>query len=179
MEQSRQDPGSPAQAATEQAFLALKSRRDRVIKLAFLAVTVVLVTMVYFKQRGGLDLPGWGDDLSAALSKAAAEKRPVLAFFVSSPPDHISRELTKNTIPKNAGVIEKGRFVKVVVKVGSVAKSEPARRFGITSLPTMLVIGPDGVEKNRREGFIGEMEFRSGFLEGGVVIGPASSTKSK
>jgi hypothetical protein len=43
----------------------------------------------------------------------------------------------------------------------------------------MLVIGPDGVEKNRREGFIGEVDFRTGFLEGGEVIGPASSTRPR
>ncbi len=180
MEQSRQDPDAPEQAAAEQALSLLKkSRRDRGIKLAFLVVTVVLVVLVYVKQRSGLNLPGWGDDLSAALAQAAAENRPVLAFFVSSPPDQVSRELTKNTLPKNAEAIRKGRFIKVVVKVGSVAKSEPARRLGVTFLPTMLVIGADGLEKNRREGFIGEVEFRNGFLDGGEVIRPARSTQPR
>jgi hypothetical protein len=172
MELPRQDTGSPPQGG---GVPVAKYRRDRRIRLAFLALTVVLVTLIYFRQRAGLSLPGWGNDLSAALTQAAAENRPVLAFFVSSPPSHTSRELTKTTIPKNDEAIEKGRFIKVMVKVKNLAHSEWAVRYKIASLPTMLVIGSDGVEKNRREGFIGELEFRKGFLDCTEVIGPAKT----
>jgi hypothetical protein len=169
MESPRQEAGGPVQAPG-----ARPARKwgDRKIKLAFLALTIVVVGMIVLWQRN-TPLPGWGENLNAALAQAKVENRPVLAFFVSSPLDDISRMLTKNTIPKNKKAIQQGRFIKVVVRVSNLAKSEPAQRFKITSLPTMLVIGPDGVETNRREGNIGELEFRTGFLEGGEVVRPS------
>lgn len=157
----------------------VKPRPERVIKLAFVVVTLAVVAMLYGLQRRGLSLPGWGNDLPAALAQAAREGRPVLAFFVSSPPGYTSRELTKNTIPKNAQAIEHGRFITVVVKVSNLSRSEPANRYGITKLPTMLVIGPDGAEKNRREGFIGELEFRTGFLDCSQLLGPAATSRPR
>ena len=178
MESPRQNSGSPAvpTGGRAQAPDSRPARRwgDRKIKLAFLALMTVVVVLIYLRQRTTLDLPGWGDNLNTALTQAKAESRPVLVFFVSSPPDYTSRELTKNTIPKNDKAIQQGRFIKVVVwiRASDLTKSEVARRFKITSLPTMLVIGPDGVEKNRRVGNIGEVEFRTGFLEGGEVVGP-------
>ena len=170
MESPRQETGSAAQAPGARLT---RKWGDRKIKLAFLALTTVVVGVIVLWQRNTLGLPGWGENLNAALAQAKAENRPVLAFFVSSPLDDISRMLTKNTIPKNDKAIQKGRFIKVVVRVSNLAKSEPAQRFKITTLPTMLVIGPDGVETNRREGNIGELEFRTGFLEGGEVVRPS------
>ncbi len=151
-----------------------KALRDRIVKLAFLVLTLGAVAVLVWYQRRGLGLSGWGLDFAAAQVQAAQEQRPVLALFVRSPPDYTSRELAKHTISKNAQAIEAGRFVPVMVNVRDLAKSQPAQRYGVSRLPTMLVIGPDGVEKNRREGFVGELEFRKGFLDCSRVVGPAA-----
>lgn len=171
MEQAR--PASDPAAATA-AGGRPRSARDRVIKVAFAVVTLTVVGMLYWYQRRGLSLPGWDSDLKAALQQASTQNRPVLVFFVSSPPDQTSRELAKTTIPKNAQAIKDGRFLTVMVKVGNPAKSELAQRHQVVKLPTMLVLGPDGAERNRREGFIGELPFRSGFLDCRDVVSPPS-----
>ncbi|MCJ7544903.1 MAG: hypothetical protein MUP47_10155, partial [Phycisphaerae bacterium] len=77
----------------------------------------------------------------------------------------------------NAQAIKDGRFIAVMVKVRNLSRSNLASRYGIAKLPTLLVIGPDGAEKNRREGFIGEPEFRTGFLDCSQVVGPAATSK--
>lgn len=149
-----------------------RSARDRLIKVAFAVVTLAVVGMLYWYQRRGLSLPGWDGDLTTALQQASAQNRPVLVFFVSSPPDQTSRNLAATTIPKNTQAIEDGRFLTVMVKVSSLTKSEMAQRYQVVKLPTMLVLGPDGAEKNRREGFIGELDFRNGFLDGAAIVPP-------
>jgi hypothetical protein len=170
MEQPRQPAGIAPQAPGQPPR---RPRQDRWVRLAFVAATLIVIAAIYYKQRVGFSLPGWGSDLSAALAQAKAEDRPVLAFFVSSPPDETSRWLVGNTIPKNAQAIDQGKFIKVLVKVGNLSKSQDALRYRVTNMPTMLVIGPDGAEKNRREGTIGELEFRNGFLDCMQVIGPS------
>ena len=40
-----------------------------------------------------------------------------------------------------------------------------AKRYKLTKLPTMVILDANGKELNRREGFIGEVEFRRGFLD--------------
>ena len=163
---------APRDSAHPVAKPAGKLRRDRLVKVAFVVVSLVVVALVYFKQRGGTGLRDWGTDLPAALSQAAAENRPVLVFFTGKAISEEARRLIANTIPKNAQAIEEGKFIKVVVKLDSSLDSETAKRYKITSLPTMLVLAPDGAEKNRRVGFIGEMDFRSGFLDCTRILGP-------
>lgn len=175
MEQARQDTEGVAHVAGRGS---VRPRRDRLIKLAFLVVTAVALAAIYYSQRG-LSITGWGGDLGAALAQAAVEDRPVVVFFAGSPPGQDDRWIKGNIIakPENEAALEKGRFIRVLVNIGRVSTSKTAARYNITELPTLVVFGPDGVEKNRREGRIGEVEFRTGFLDCSQVIGPAATSR--
>jgi hypothetical protein len=148
------------------------TRRDRWIKLGFVAVTLAAVVYIYYRQRGGLSIPGWGTDLDAALQKASQEGREVLVLFVSDPPGEIAQQLAKATVPMNAKAIKDGRYVAVVVTVDTALQSETARFYKLKTLPTLLLVGPEGLERNRREGMVGELEFRRGFLDCAEIVRP-------
>jgi len=45
-------------------------------------------------------------------------------------------------------------------------KSELASRYRLKHLPTMMILGPDGKELDRREGIIGQLELGE-VLKGG------------
>lgn len=177
MEQTGQNAEAAGQAAGRETT---RPGRDRTIKLAFVAVTVVVLGAIYYSQRG-LGISGWEGDVPAALTQAAAENRSVVVFFANSPPGENERWIKANIIAKaeNETALEKGRFIKVLANVSNKSKSALARRYGITELPTLLLLGPDGAEKNRREGRIGEVEFRTGFLDCSRVNGPAATSKPR
>ncbi|MCK4602391.1 MAG: hypothetical protein KAU28_07980, partial [Phycisphaerae bacterium] len=104
-------------------------------------------------------------DLDAAMEQAADEKRPLLVFFMGSPPSDTTHRLAKGTLgrPGNIRAIRKGDFLCIVAKTS--LKSDLATKYKITTLPTLLILSPAGKEQNRREGFIGEVDFRNGFLD--------------
>jgi len=177
MEQARQETQAAAPAAAEGPR---RPRRDRVIKLAFVVVTLAVVALLYWSQRRGLSLPGWGGDLTAALTQAAAEQRSVVVLFASIPPGDPERWLKDSILPKpeNEAALRDGGFIKVLQNVGSLSSSQTASRYKITELPTLLLLGPDGVEKNRRPcrtRRIGEVEFRTGFLDCSQVVPPPAA----
>jgi len=148
--------------------------KDRRVKMGFLAAVIVAGAVVYLHQRAGPALPDWGTDLPAALQQAQTENRPVLVFFLTSPPSTTARDMADKTLqrPQNRQAIEKGKFIRVKVTVGSM-DSDVARKYALKALPTMMVLGPQGKELNRREGFIGELDFRNGFLDLSEVRAPS------
>jgi len=125
-------------------------------------------------QRSGPRLPGWGEDLDAALARAARENRRVLAFFMSEPPSATARWLADNTLRMNRKAIAESRVVPVKVVLETSLDSETAKRYEIRELPTLMVLSPSGKELNRRTGRVGEVEFRQGFLDLAVIKGPES-----
>jgi hypothetical protein len=154
-----------------------KSARNQRTKIIFLIITAVAVLLVYRMQRTNPELKGWGKDLNAALAAASAEGRPLLVFFDSNPPSATGRNLTATTFLMNEKAIENGKFIKAAVSVDTGLKSDLAKRYQLRALPTTMILGPDGVEKNRREGKIGEVPFRNGFLDCTQVEGPEASSK--
>jgi hypothetical protein len=179
MEQARQETQPPAPAAAEGPVHPGRGR-DRVIKLVFVLITLVVVALLYWFQRRGLSLPDWGTDLAAGLTQAEAENRSVVVLFANAPPGEQERWLKNNILskPENEGALRDGRFIKVVLNIGNVATSDLARHYKITELPTLLLLGPDGVEKNRRPCHsrrIGEVEFRTGFLDCSQVVPPPAA----
>ena len=142
-----------------------RSGTDRWVKIGFLAVLVVGGLAVYMRQRHGPQLKDWGEDLPSALAQAQEEGRRVLLFAMSHPPSQIARRLAATTIRKNGKAIRQHNLILVKITLSSSLQSGTARRYRIKKLPTMLLLDSKGNELNRREGFIGEVEFRRDFLQ--------------
>jgi len=148
-----------------------KKKSGSKAKLVFILVLVAAALLVLRIQRNP-SFSGWGKDLDAALRRAAQENRPVLVFFTAQPPSQITRRLLQTTLSKaaNKQAIEQGRFIMVRVKLDTSLDEPLAKRYGIKTLPTMLVLDKRGREVNRREGMIGELDFRKGFLDASRVL---------
>ncbi|MGB2821938.1 MAG: thioredoxin family protein [Phycisphaerae bacterium] len=152
-----------------------KRASDYRVKLAFLAAAIAAGVAIYFYlQRGKMILRTWPDDLPKALQQARKEDRRLLLFFMSSPPGETTKQMAATTLkkPHNRKAIAEGNFIAVKVVVDTSLKSDVARRHKIGTLPTMLILSPAGEELNRREGMIGEVQFREGFLSCKQVVKP-------
>ncbi len=142
-------------------------RSDRIVKLGFLVATIVGAGMVYwFLQTDETFLKGWPADLDAALARAKETDGRVLALFAGNPPSTGAVSMSRTTLakPQNKKAIADGKFIRVKVAADSPA-SDLSKRYGITKLPTTIIFDADGKELNRREGFVGEVAFRHGFLD--------------
>jgi hypothetical protein len=146
---------------------------DRWVKLGFLVVAAGIVVFIWWSLRNP-SMPGWDDDLDAALVQARDENRKVVVFFMSKPPGTIDRWNWDNILIKegNQKALADGKFLRVKMQVSSDLQSEPAKRHKLKKLPTLILLGPDGKELNRREGKLGELDFRDGFLNCARVLPP-------
>ena len=151
--------------ASETPSAPVKSKTDRYVKLAFMAVALIVVGWVIVHQHLTAPLKGWGKDLPAALAQAAAEGRRVVVIAYDSPQNHDYKKLRR--IVRKAGNIEALREADVIQVHARMDADDPlAKQFGITAFPTTLLIGPDGKTITRRVGYIGEVRFRTDFLKG-------------
>lgn len=169
-----------SEQASSQDASAKAQAGDRRVKLIFLAVAVAAALVVYLVlQRDPPLLRDWPGNLDEALRQAAKENRRVLAFFVSSPLSEDAKWIASTTLKKghNRRAIADGKFVRVKVRLKTSLDSKTARAYRIRRLPTMLILSPDGTELNRREGRIGEVPFREGFLDGTDVFRPAGPAR--
>ena len=147
-----------------------KSSVDRWVKFGFLAVFLVIASIVVYRQLRGTPM-SWPGDLEAAFAQAreSSPPRKVVVFIRSFPAGHYDNEMAKKTLAKNAKALKD--FVKVKLTLN---KSAPwARKYGITKTPTMLVISADGKKFHKQEGFIGETDFRQ-FLKAPLEMTAAS-----
>ncbi len=143
-----------------------KSNRERRVKIGFVVLLLVAVAGVIMIQRRGLEIEGWGKDLEAALQQGEAEDRPIVVFFVSSPPSNTAKTIQTHILrPANQQSLKDGKFIPVIVELSSSLDSDVARRYQVRGLPTLMVLTPGGKERNRSEGNIGEVPFRQEFLE--------------
>jgi len=142
-----------------------RSGTDRWVKIGFIGVLVAVGLAVYMMQRRGPQLRGWGEDLPSALAQAQEEGRKVLLLAMSHPPSQIGRTLATTTIPKNGKAIKEQNLILVKITLSSSLRSATATQYRIKRLPTMLLLDPKGNELSRREGAIGEVEFRNNFLQ--------------
>ena len=144
-------------------------RRTKIIFLVVLAVAAALVYVLLQRRTPGFN---WPEDLDKALEQARARQRNVLVFFTGSPKSDTARRLIQTTLRKNVRSIAKQQVVKVNVSLDRELNSDLAARYKISSLPTFVLLSPEGKELNRREGFVGEGDFRKGFLDCSTVVKP-------
>jgi len=137
-----------------------RSGRDRWVKIGFAVVALLVIMFIYYRQTGRLKLD-WPEDLAAARQQARKEKRFVLVLFTGSTPSATARRLVETTLAKNRKAVQEGNFIRVLVG----GSGDLTKRYGVATFPTMLVLAPNGWEYNRRKGFIGEVDFRNGFLD--------------
>ena len=150
-------------------------RRRRWGKLVFLVIAAGAVFGVYWMQRKAPVLPGWSTNLDAALVTARDELRPILVVFMDDPPGAIARAWAKVPLGKklNKQAMAEQKLLKVNVVMTRSARKKWAERFKIAKLPAMVLLGPNGQERNRREGKeVGEMAFARDFLSCKVVEKP-------
>jgi hypothetical protein len=157
-------PAAEVPAETSSPAPAAASGRDRLVKIGFVVLLIAAVIAVYSMQTRKLDIPGWGDDLTAALDQARAENRMVVALFANKPPSATARDIRDRVRqPANINAVKQGKFIPVVVTTS--AGSSLATKYKVKTFPTLIVFLPDGSERNRAEGNVGEVPFRQKFLE--------------
>lgn len=159
-----------------------KSRkRDRRVKIGFLVVAAVLVLVVYWWQRKPPLLPGeWLTDMPKAMDQARRENRGVLAFFTNSAWGETETFIATHCFGKSANTKALQRTNYIMVKVSPSLDSDLARQYKVTQLPTLLILDPNGKERNRRElkADIGESEFPF-FLDCVEPFKPATTAPAK
>lgn len=143
-------------------------RRTKIVFLVVLAVAAALVYVLLQRRTPGFN---WPEDLDKALEQARARQRNVLVFFTLSPKSATARRLIQTTLRKNVRTIAQQRVIKVNVSLDTV-NCDLAARYKISSLPTFVLLSPEGKELNRREGFVGEVDFHKGFLDCSRVVKP-------
>ncbi|MCK4276117.1 MAG: hypothetical protein KAX78_06365 [Phycisphaerae bacterium] len=157
----------------DSAQQAVPRKADHRIKIVFLVLLGALGVLIYWRQLNP-KLPGWGDDLQETLGEARREGRKVVVLFTARHPGEIARRLMKTTLGKTANrqAIEEGNFIHIRLKLDTSLTEQIAKQYKIKNLPTMLVLSSGGRELNRREGMIGEMAFRKGFLDCAKIAKP-------
>ena len=125
-----------------------KAKRDRWVKLAFLGATALLVVVIYYLQRRPPQIEGWDKSLPQSLIEARAQNKAVLVLFIDSPPSQADRHLTEKVLTtiENRNAINKSGFVRAQEPLEGGLKSEPAVRYRLKELPTLMVIDSDGNE---------------------------------
>ena len=163
MEQPAGSPAPPRQTTGP-------TRRGRMV---FLLAAVILVVAVWWIQRRRPALAGWGTDLASALQQARTDRRSVLVLFQASPPSQVARDLARTTLAKSRNRRAAEGFIRVVVAVDVGLTDPTATTYRLRRLPTLMVLDAGGREKNRREGPVGEVDFRDGFLDLRAVRRPS------
>ena len=141
--------------------------KNKKIALAFLLVAIIGAGVIYCSHRELRPPLGWiDDDLGEAMRLARQRSANVVVLFVAKPPSEAGRSLRDGTLSKGANTqaLKDGNFVAVMVRVPPSRRSEIAGEFGVTAFPTTLILSPEGEELNRREGKIGQTDFRNRFL---------------
>jgi len=139
---------------------ATKRSGDFKAKLILLAAVAVVGGVFYVNRLRDPAMPeGFITDLEAAREKARDEIRPLLILFWSPKVDKTATRhlLGEKGLPHKSVVeaIEKGKYVCVGVKLGRQLDSDPARKYKITRVPTLVVLSSMGIELARLEGGVG------------------------
>lgn len=128
-----------------------------------IAAVLALVVVAFVRSRSSgapVSLVGFDNtvQIDAALAKGKQEGKPTLLFFTASwcPPckhmksDVLPQEAVANTV--------RDQFVGVYVDIDE--RRGDADAYGITGVPTFIVVSKDGQEVARRSGAMSSAEFQ-------------------
>lgn len=138
-----------------------------------IAVVAIAVGMVVFagirKAADGKENIPWRKSLAAAREESAASKKPVLAYFTATwcgPCQEM-----KHTTFADARVEEALKQSVVPVKIDVDENPDIARDFGVTGIPRMQLIKPDGEVGSAQVGLTSADELLR-WLAGGAATRP-------
>jgi hypothetical protein len=146
------------QAKPDGAKEPARSPKDRRLKLIMAAVVIAAAVAVYMFQLRTPKLKGkWTTDLDEALRQSRQDRRIVLAFFRSDPPNDATKWVIRSSL--NHDIVTRARSrhnpLCVSVTVDRALKSEAARKHGLKALPTVIVFSADGKVVKRQSGRVG------------------------
>ncbi len=150
-----------------------KTGRDKG-KIIFALAIAGLLVLAWKLSRGTPPNLDWPENFPQALQQAKAENRRVLVQVTASTPGENERKMNDQVLSKDENVkaIEEGRFILTKVIVLLTFDDAFSREHQIRKVPTWLILDSQGNELNRREGYIGEIAFRKGFLDCQEVVQP-------
>ena len=134
-------------------------RRSKLFCTAIVSLIVfALISPVLFAQPSGIR---WESDLNAAMLRAEREQRPLFVHFVgNASPATQQMEREVFVVPNIAAQLN-ANFV--LVRINASENPALAQRYSITSIPTDLVMKPNGEIIHQRVGVI-EPERFVGYL---------------
>jgi len=140
-----------------------KAPMDRRVKYGFLAVLLLVVAGVVYYQLRGRTLD-WPTDLDAAFAeaRAATPRKKIVVFVYDFPTSATQQKMIAGPLTKKKSREALEAFVRVQLRLDTGA--DWAKKYGVTSAPTMLVLSPDGDAFHKAEGYIGEVDFVKKFL---------------
>lgn len=144
-----------------------KSSKDRLIKITFAIVTIVILAAVFhFQRKQPFVLKDWSDNLDECLARAANENRQVLVLFINATPGKTEHRLAE-TVSHRKGrqAIQQGNFILAKAVVDSLQNSPVATKYNLKHLPTLMLLDKTGQELARREGYVPVTEFTGEFLK--------------
>ena len=100
----------------------------------------------------------WVYSLPAAIEKAKAEDRMILAYFWADGSDYCSKLYQETLSAADSGAALE-RFVCVSARHGEEGMQELFERFRVNTLPTMLFLDTDGTPEDLIQGFIPVEDF--------------------
>ena len=95
----------------------------------------------------------WQSSLPAALSKAEADGRPILVYFWLDG-SSFCQQIYADTLTTEEGVKELSHFVCVSVEANQAQARELVQRFGVSTLPTLVILDSQGQAEDAIEGYI-------------------------
>lgn len=159
------DPAAGNTQHSQPASAPRAHARSKGVKYGFIALFVAAALGIYLLQLRGQEFPDWQEDLDAALRQARTQQRGVLVYFVHSTSSATVRTQWKIALSRerNKRAIENAKLIRVVAEIA--LNSEAARRFNIERLPTLTILSDHGTLCKRSQELIGQVEFRTRFLE--------------
>ena len=103
--------------------------------------------------HGADEVPWFQGPFSAALEKAGAEGKLVFAYFWMDSSEYCVR-VYGETINTESAAVELNDFVCFSANATQPEGGELIKRYNVTTLPTMLVLSPDGQVDDAILGFI-------------------------
>lgn len=141
-----------------------KSRSDRIVKFAFLAVALAAAAGIYMMQRKGPELKGWQRNLAGALAEAERRDTRVVVVFMERPMSFGDRRLTTRCLAfyTSRKVLAHLKYVRV--HLNNKANKQAMQEYEITRLPSVLLLDSTGKVLKKREGFMTDIDFCNDFL---------------